>query len=59
MKHSQSKVAISNCINGVTGGCEIVDVWRKHYGDIQNGCNNDDENNMYVPVLKRCALTWT
>ena len=56
-KQSKSKAAISNCIDGVTGECDIADVWRKHYGDILNSCNNDDEKIYEMTCFENGCLT--
>ena len=35
-KHSKSKSALSNCIDGVTGENAIADLWRDHYESLLN-----------------------
>ena len=39
-KHSKSKSALSNCIDGVTGETAIADLWRNHYQDVLESFHN-------------------
>ena len=48
-KHSKSKSALSNCIDGVTGETAIADLWRNHYQELLNdSTRNDDDVKMDV-----------
>ena len=42
-KHSKSKSALSNCIDGVTGENAIADLWRDHYESLLNDSTHHDE----------------
>ena len=42
-KHSKSKSALSNCIDGVTGKNAIADLWRDHYESLLNDSTHHDE----------------
>ena len=42
-KHTISKSALSNCVDGVTGEADIADMWRSHYEDLLNCGTNTDE----------------
>ena len=41
-KHSKSKSALSNCIDGVTGETAIADLWRNHYQKLLNDSTRND-----------------
>ena len=50
-KHSKSKSALSNCIDGVTGetAIHVSDLWRNHYQELLNdSTRNDDDVKMDV-----------
>ena len=48
-KHSKSKSALPNCINGVTRETAIADLWRNHYQELLNdSTRNDDDVKMDV-----------
>ena len=48
-KHSKSKSALSNCIDGVTRETAIADLWRNHYQELLNdSTRNDDDVKMDV-----------
>ena len=48
-KHSKSKSALSNCIDGVTGETAIADLWRNHYHVLINdSTRNDDDDKIDV-----------
>ena len=40
-KHTISKSALSNCVDGVTGEADIAGMWRNHYEDLFN-CNTNE-----------------
>ena len=42
-KHSKSKSALFNCIDGVTGENAIADLWRDHYESLLNDSTHHDE----------------
>ena len=42
-KHSKSKSALSNCIDGVTGENAIADLWRDHYESLLNDTTHHNE----------------
>ena len=42
-KHSKSKSALSNCIDGVTGENTVADLWRDHYESLLNDSTHHDE----------------
>ena len=42
-KHSKSKSALSNYIDGVTGENAIADLWRDHYESLLNDSTHHDE----------------
>ena len=42
-KHSKSKSALSNCIDGVTRETAIADQWRNHYQDLLNDSTRNDD----------------
>ena len=42
-KHTISKSALSNCVDGVTGEADIADMWRIHYEELLNCNTNTDE----------------
>ena len=41
-KHSKSKSALSNCIDGVTGETDIADLWRNHYQELLNDSTRNE-----------------
>ena len=68
-KHSKSKSALSNCIDGVTGETAIADLWGNHYQKLLNDSTRNDDNNKIdvlesfhkicshvVHVVHRCML---
>ena len=42
-KHTISKSALSNCVDGVTGEADIAEMWRIHYEELLNCNTNTDK----------------
>ena len=42
-KHTTSKSALSNCVDGVIGESDIADMWHNHYEELLNCNTNTDE----------------
>ena len=40
-KHTKSKSALSNCIDGITGNADIADMWGRHYEQLLNDSSNE------------------
>ena len=40
-KHTKSKSALSNCIDGITGEADIADMWGRHYEQLLNDSSNE------------------
>ena len=40
-KHTKSKSALSNCIDGITGEADIADMWGHHYEQLLNDSSNE------------------
>ena len=53
-KHSKSKSALSNCIDGFTGENAIADLWRDHYESLLNDSTHHDEKAGNCKVLTIC-----
>ena len=49
-KHTISKSALSNCVDGVTGEVDIVDMWLNHYEDLLN-CNTNTDEMVTIYIL--------
>ena len=40
-KHTQSKSALSNCIDSIKGEADIADMWGRHYEQLLNDSSNE------------------
>ena len=40
-KHTKSKAALSNCIDGITGEADIAGMWGRHYEQLLNDSSNE------------------
>ena len=49
-KHTISKSALSNCVNGIKGEEDIAGMWRNHYEDLLN-CNTNTCTEEMVTIL--------
>ena len=47
---------MSNCIDGVTGETNIVDMWRNHYDTLLNSATNDDHKGFVCDSLKQLCF---
>ena len=62
-KHTISKSALSNCVDGVTGKADIAGMWRNHYEDLLNCNTNKDEKvtilDTFVTVCSHVGMNVT
>ena len=56
-KHTISKSALSNCVDGVTGEADIADMWRNHYEELLNCNTYTDEMVTIFRYFWNCMLT--
>ena len=61
-KHTKSKSALSNCIDGITGEADLVDIWGRH-GQLLNDSSNETSKitvlNSFRNVLTQVGMQVT
>ena len=62
-KHTKSKSALSNCIDGITGEADIADMWGRHYEQLLNDSSNETSKitvlNSFCNMLAHVGMQMT